>query len=206
MKNRQLTMKTPLKTGEIIIISLVIILALLFGVVISSEVFVIAEVTNVSMQDTLIAGEKLFISKSAYRMDLPERGDIIVFLKGETRDGFKDRFKIAFEDIFFRFSVNMRENRLIKRVIGLPGDTIEFRDGQVYLNNEKLSEDYIKGSTNPFRIKDILTVPDDMVFVMGDNRENSSDSRIFGYIDIESIEGRAVFRFWPFDRVTKFND
>jgi len=206
MKNRHMTMKTPLKPGEIIIISLVLISALLLGVVISSEVFVIAEVTNVSMQNTLIAGEKLYISKSAYRMDLPDRGDIIVFLKGETNDGFSDRFKIAFDDIFFRFTNNMRENRLIKRVIGLPGDTIEFKDGEVYLNNEKLKEDYIKGSTSPFKIKDIITVPEGKVFVMGDNRENSSDSRILGFIDLDSIEGRAVFRFWPLNRATKFDD
>lgn len=206
MKNRSLTMKTPLKTWEAITISIVLIMALLLGLIINSEVFAVAQVTNISMQDTLIDGEKLFISKYAYWTGLPDRGDIIVFLRGETRGGFFNKLRITYEDIIIRRADNARENRLIKRVIGLPGDVLEIKKGEVYVNYEKLDEDYIKGVTLPYRVQGKVIVPEGMVFVMGDNRENSSDSRMFGFVDIDSVEGRAVFRYWPFERATVFKD
>jgi signal peptidase I len=99
----------------------------------------------------------------------------------------------------------MRENRLIKRVIGVPGDILEIKNGEVFVNYLKINETYIKGITYPYRTEDKITIPEGKVFVMGDNRENSSDSRLFGFVDIESIEGKAAFRYWPFDRFIKFD-
>jgi len=98
----------------------------------------------------------------------------------------------------------MRENRLIKRVIGLPGDIMEIKGGNIYIDYLELDESYIKGTTFAFRAEGKITVPEGSVFVMGDNRENSNDSRIFGFVELDSIEGRAVFRYWPIKKATNF--
>lgn len=205
MNNRNITLKTPLKAWEAISVAVVFLAAMLLGLIISSEVFTIAEVSNVSMQDTLVAGEKLYINKTAYWSKTPDRGDIVVFLRGETIDGFFNRLKITSEDLFLRFSPDIRSNRLIKRVIAVPGDILEIKNGNVYVNYLLLDEKYIKGTTYPYRMEEKITIPQGKVFVMGDNRENSNDSRLFGLVDLGSIEGRAVFRYWPFDRFTTFD-
>jgi signal peptidase I len=205
MENRKITMKTQLKSVEIIAIVIVFFAAMFLGFLVNSEVFTIAEVNNISMQDTLFAGEKIYINKLAYSKDIPDRGDIVVFLKGETIDGFFSRLRITAEDLFLRFTPEMRANRLIKRVIGLPGDIIEIKDGKVYINYIELPEEYIKGETLPYNAIGRMTVPDGMVFVMGDNRMLSNDSRLFGFVDLDSLEGKASFRYWPFKRYTVFN-
>ena len=93
---------------------------------------------------------------------------------------------------------------IIKRVIAVSGDTLDIKDGYVYRNGKKLEEDYIKGQT--FERSDFsypLTVPEDHVFVLGDNRENSLDSRIIGLIEHDQVKGKVVFRLWPFSRIGK---
>jgi len=204
MKNRDITLKTQLKIWEVVSITVVFFVAIFIGTIIISEVFTIAEVSNVSMQDTLVAGDKIYINKSAYWTKLPERGDIIVFLKGESLGGFFNKLKITTEDIYLRFAPQMRDNRLIKRVVGLPGDIIEIKGGEVYTDYLLLNESYTKGKTYSHRAEGKITVPEGSVFVMGDNRENSNDSRSFGFVELDSIEGRAVFRYWPFKRATVF--
>ena len=134
MKNRDITLKTQLKSWEVVSITIVFFAAIFIGTIISSEIFTIAEVSNISMQDTLVAGDKIYINKSAYWTKLPERGDIIVFLKGESLGGFFNKLKITTEDIYLRFAPQMRDNRLIKRVVGLPGDIIEIKSGEVYID------------------------------------------------------------------------
>lgn len=205
LKNRKITMKTHLKPLEAVAVAIVFLIAMFVGLIINSEVFTIAEVSNVSMQDTLVAGEKLYINKTAYWNNLPDRGDIVVFLRGETIDGFFGRLKITSEDLFLRFSPDMRDNRLIKRVIAVPGDILEIKNGNVFVNYLKINETYIKGTTLAYRAQEKITIPEGKVFVMGDNRENSNDSRLFGMVDMDSVEGKASFRYWPFDRRTVFD-
>ncbi|MDX1358206.1 MAG: signal peptidase I [Clostridia bacterium] len=204
MKNREITMKTKLKPIELISLAVVFIAALFLGFLLNSEVFTIAEVSNVSMEDTLIEGEKIYINKLAYVNDIPDRGDIVVFLRGETINGFFGRFKITMEDLVLRFSPDTRSNRLIKRVVGLPGDIIEIKNEKVYLNYIELPESYVKGITKPYRASGKITVPEGKIFVMGDNRTLSNDSRDFGFVDIGSLEGKASFRYSPLRKFTKF--
>lgn len=202
MKNRKLTLSSKLYASEIIAFILIIIGALFLGVLLNSQVLAIADVRSVSMQDTLAEGEKLFVNKLAYRNSDPKRGDIVIFLKGEEVDGFSERFIVSFQDITSQFKSEQRENRLIKRVIGLPGEKLEIKDGKVYINDEAIEEEYVRGITFPDMMNESVIIPPDMFFVMGDNRLWSSDSRRFGMVEKNSIEGKAVFRFWPFDKIT----
>jgi signal peptidase I len=89
----------------------------------------------------------------------------------------------------------------IKRVIAIPGDRIDIREGMVSINGKKLTEPYVKGGvTDNKGMAFPRTVPSGKLFVMGDNRQVSRDSREIGYIDIKKIRGRAVFSIWPLDR------
>jgi signal peptidase I len=131
-----------------------------------------------SMVPTLEVGDRVFVNKFIYRFSEPERGDIVVFE-----------------------SVNGGEEDLIKRVVALPGDEIEVRNGTVLVNGEEQEEPYLNrglpfnGSYQPTEI------PEGEVFVMGDNRANSADSRVFGALPVENIEGEAFMRFWPPPRI-----
>ena len=128
-----------------------------------------------SMEPTLSNGERLFVNKFIYRFNSPERGDIVVF----TPDG--------------------AENKMyIKRVIGLPGETVLIEDGTTYIDGEPLEEDYIKeeirGNFGPYDI------PEENVFVLGDNRNQSADSRftsVVGFVSYDSIAGKAFWVYWP---------
>ncbi|MFB9324554.1 signal peptidase I [Paenibacillus aurantiacus] len=131
------------------------------------------EVVNVSMQGTLYEGQRLIEDKVSYRLDAPERGDIVIINGPEY------------------------ELRLVKRLIGLPGDVIDIREGQLYINGEPQEEKYVKGSTYAGSLSMPYTVPEGHVFVMGDNREHSTDSRDLGPIALSSLEGKAIFRLWP---------
>ena len=103
----------------------------------------------------------------------------------------------------FRKESQRTNKRFVKRVIGVPGDVIDIHDGQVYVNGVKESGDYVLGTTPPFSGEYPLTVPPGKLFVMGDNREISKDSRSFGCIDVHSVEGKAVMIIWPLSRIGK---
>ncbi|MBD2871211.1 signal peptidase I [Paenibacillus arenilitoris] len=153
-------------------LAVAVVAALLFQTYIYAQ----SEVHNVSMQNTLVEGQRLIEDKWSYRLHEPERGDIVVIDGPES------------------------DLRLIKRVIALPGDVLDIRHGDVYLNGEKLEEPYAKGRTFAGSVAMPYEVEPGQLFVMGDNRENSMDSRTLGPIARDSIEGKAVFRIWPIGR------
>lgn len=132
-------------------------------------------VENVSMQPTLYEGELLVVSKLAYQFGEPHRGDIIVF--HHNPDPPED---------------------YIKRVIGLPGDTVSVFKGQVSVNDQILNEPYLASLP---AYEGVWEVPEDMLFVLGDNRNRSSDSHIWGFVPMESVVGRAVVIYWPLNSV-----
>lgn len=140
-------------------------------------------VRETSMLPTLEEYNFLFLSKQAYRFGEPAHGDIIVFHTGLT-------------------TLNGDEKMLIKRVIGLPGDTITIEEGKVSINGVVREEPYTMDGYTSGYVKD-LVVPDDSLFVMGDNRQNSIDSRdpSVGMIKIGDVYGKAVFRLFPFDEI-----
>jgi len=184
-----------------------IVISIIIALLIRAFIFEPVEVQGQSMENTLYNNERLILYKLGYLFSEPKKGDIVVL---QVQEGF---FKyIPFiENLPFIKKINPfpQEIDYIKRVIGLPGDKIEIKGGHVFVNDEKLDENYTKGLTmeRPFGSSGITSypviVPEGKVFVLGDNRENSSDSRTIGFIDIKKIKGKAVFRFWPLNRFGK---
>lgn len=141
------------------------------------------QVKGASMEPTFVTSDYIFTSKITYKMRKPQHGDVIVFKSP------------ANPDIEF-----------IKRVIGLPGETVEVREGEVYVNDTQIPENYISAKTEEIpggvlQEGKPITVPPDYLFVMGDNRPRSSDSREFGPIPESSIIGVVFYRYFPFSKL-----
>jgi signal peptidase I len=162
--------------------------ALVLAILVRTFLFGAYYIPSPSMEPTLSIGDRIVVNKVSYRLHDVNRGDLVVFTPTGTAaaEGIDD---------------------LIKRVIGLPGETVTVADGRVLIDGGMLIEPYL---ADPFSTDDLqtvpwcldggmakCTVPADHVFVLGDNRANSRDSRFFGPVPIDSIAGRAFARFWP---------
>jgi signal peptidase I len=133
-----------------------------------------------SMEPTLDVGDRVLVNKLSYKFHDVNRGDVVVFERPPgASTGQNDEIK-----------------DLIKRVIAVGGDTVEAKEGNVYVNGDQIDEDYLEPGT-PTDNLPLTEIPDGQVFVMGDNRTNSEDSRIFGPIDEDAIVGRAFIRVLP---------
>jgi signal peptidase I len=177
-----------------------ILLAIVIAFLIRGFIFEPVYVDGESMEPTLVTGQRLIVYKTGYYFSPPSRGDVIVL---QIEEGVT-RFMPFLQGLPFMRKVipDLSEVDYIKRVIGVPGDTIETRDGYVYVNGKKLDEPYIMDITMP-GIDEAVTVPPNKVFVMGDNRQNSRDSRELGFIEYNRIKGKAVLRIFPFDAFGK---
>jgi signal peptidase I len=140
-----------------------------------------------AMFPTLKINDRLIINKLDYHFNTPERGDIVVFAPTNT---LRDQYQA--KDAF------------IKRIIGLPGDRVQITKGKVYINNQQLNENYVSKESLPDHPPapdwGPQVVPPNSYLVLGDNRNNSLDSRYWGFVPRENIIGKATQRFWPFDR------
>lgn len=182
-------MKLSKTVVEIIQWILSIGLAVAIALFIRAYIFEPVVVSGSSMDNTLANGQRLFEYKLGYRYGSPKRGDIIVLKVKEGENNF-----VGIPD--------PTEVDFIKRVIGLPGETVDIKEDGVYINGKKLDEPYTKGKTLPkSTIKFPKVIDEGKVFVMGDNRERSSDSRDIGLINISDIRGKAVLRIWPFNNI-----
>lgn len=176
---------------RIILVS--VILAILLRAFVIEPVFV----DGPSMQDTLSTGNRLIVYKLGYYFAHPQNGDIIVI---KIKEGSIDNLPFIKSIPFLIKAIPIvDEVDYIKRVIGVPGDTIDIKDGYVYINGKKLIETYAKGATDSAGLTGSMMIPENKVYVLGDNRKNSRDSRQMGLIDINKIKGKAVLRIWPLD-------
>ncbi len=204
--------------GWIICIVIAVILALLIKYFILTPTVVKQE----SMYPTLEENQRLILNRLGRTFkQMPKRGDIITFeaptVTYRTEEDTDISNPVAiYEDeernIFESFSYNVLEigkTSYIKRVIGLPGDHVQIKNGKVYINEEELKEDYLQSGiiTDDAEgmFSDII-VPENTVFAMGDNRNSSVDCRAFGCIPLERIEGKVLIRFWPLNEFGKVEE
>jgi signal peptidase I len=152
--------------------------------------FFIAEpryIPSPSMMPTLAVGDRILVEKVSYHLQPPSRGDIVVFEPPPQLQDYGYSIRQAF----------------IKRVIGLPGDTVQVSQGMVFINGQPLSEPYILEPPEYEMLP--VRVPMNSLFMMGDNRNDSNDSHVWGFLPIENAIGRAAFRFWPLDKIGLMN-
>lgn len=169
---------------EIIQWLLVIIVAFTIPMLVRTYLYEPVKVEGESMQNTLQTGQRLVIYKLGYRFSLPRRGDIVV---------------LKYQEGYFKNSpfINPGEVDYIKRVVALPGEMVDIKNGLVYINGKELDEPYAYGSTNQGEMNFPIRVPEKSIFVLGDNRQNSKDSRQIGFMDLSRIKGKVVLRIWP---------
>lgn len=195
-------------------IAIAVVLALLVRYFIGTPTIV----QQVSMKPTLIEGERLILDRwGRTTKRMPERGDIITFeaptvktLQGAVdnpNDNPKAIYKDQPDNIFTQFTFYVLEfgkESYIKRVIGLPGEHIEIKDGKVYINGKELEEKYLQSDVQTnMKMYDVLNdfvVPEGYIFAMGDNRNFSTDCRAFGCIPLDKVESKVWIRFWPLDK------
>ncbi len=170
-----------------------IVLAVVLYVVIQTFVVQTYRVEMQSMETTLLPNQHLLIDKLTPRFDSYSRGDIIVFHSPSGQGG------ASIANSCSDGQYDDSDTPFIKRVIGVPGDTVDIHDGSVYISGIKLNEPYINtdGDTTPLTDVSKWTVPDGCLFVMGDHRSASRDSREFGMVKTSEVIGRAWLRFWP---------
>jgi signal peptidase I len=159
--------------------------AVAIAIIIKTFFFQAFYIPSESLVPTLQKNDRVLVNKLSYKMHDIHRGDIVVFTapKGQDLGDIKD---------------------LVKRVVGLPGDEVSFKDGHVYINNKLLPEKYLPDGTMTTAIcgnPDHVSVPANSIFVMGDNRTQSKDSRCFGPIKEDDVVGRVFVRILPLQRI-----
>ena len=169
-------------------IVIIIIIALILSAVVRAFLVETYEVPTGSMEPTIEVGDRILSQRVSYYKGTPERGDIVTFSDPVEPD-----------------------RTLVKRTIAVAGDTVDISGGFLYINGELQVEDYVHGQPTEeldsydasLTISYPYTIPDGYIWVMGDNRTNSADSRYFGPVKESSVSGKVFFRYWPFERFGK---
>lgn len=160
-----------------------IVMALCLALLIRTFIAEPRYIPSDSMLPTLHQGDRLVVEKVSYRFHPPHRGDIVVFNPPEQ----------------LQLRGYAKDQAFIKRVIGEPTDKLNIGEGKVYINNQPLLEGYT--AEPPAYTLSSQLVPEGKFFVMGDNRNDSNDSHVWGFLPENNIIGRASFRFWPLNRI-----
>ena len=180
------------------VLFLAVVVAVLVKVFLVQAFFIPSE----SMIPTLEIDDRVLVSRIAYVLDGPDRGEVIVFdMPMEYEDPPEPIWESMVRHVVEAVGIRVaRVEDLIKRVIAVGGDRLEVRDNRVVVNGLVLDEPYVPPGA---RMADLgpVYIPDGHVWVMGDNRDNSRDSRSFGPVPVDTIVGRAFIRFWPVSRL-----
>ena len=168
--------ETPVKNKWYSSTAFIVLMALIVGLLLRFFVVEFVRVDGPSMQPTLESGEVVCIEKVSKAFSDPQRYDVVICHFDETSTNY------------------------VKRIIGLPGETVSVVGGKPYINGEPLDDDIYGTGLKPVDMEPV-TIPEDCVFVMGDNRANSKDSVVVGPIQKSRIVGRVMFIVWPFDQI-----
>lgn len=186
-----------------------IVIAVAIALIIKGFIFDIVKVDGSSMFPTLVDGERLIVTKLGYK---PKQGDIIILDSTyENREEYYDAVALDkgkeelsfFEKLSLKMNMpeNLKKKYYVKRIIAMPGQTLDLVDGKVYIDGKQLDEPYYEGITASIdpAVEYPITVEEDKVFVMGDNRTRSKDSRSseLGQVPYEAILGKSQVRIWP---------
>ncbi|MDJ0660817.1 MAG: signal peptidase I [Crocosphaera sp.] len=161
----------------------ILVIAVILAVIIRTFIAEPRYIPSESMYPTLETGDRLVVEKVSYYFHAPQPGDIVVF---------EPPMQLQLQGYD-------KSQAFIKRIIATGGDTVEVRQGKVYVNNKPLKENYILHP--PHYNLESVQVPEGYLFVMGDNRNNSNDSHVWGFLPENNVIGHAVFRFFPFQRI-----
>lgn len=175
---------------------ILIVVALVVAVLIKTFLVQAFFIPSASMAETLVEGDRVMVNKLAYRFGDPAPGEVIVFDNPARSDEGESLLGAVFRHIGESLGLSSPDTALIKRVVAVGGQTIEITDNRVMIDGVELDEPYL---TDGVRMPDFgpVEVPEDHVFVMGDNRGSSHDSRSFGAIPESDIVGRAFVKVWP---------
>jgi signal peptidase I len=174
-----------------------ILIAVVIALFIRTFVVQAFKIPSGSMKNTLLIGDHILVSKFIYGIKLPYLSNTLISLKSPGRGDI----------IVFKYPEDPHKD-FIKRVIGVPGDSIEYRNKQLFINNERLENDvgiYTDPHVFPGQIKrrdnfGPIKVPENKLFVMGDNRDESYDSRFWGFVDMSAVSGKAFMIYWSWNK------
>jgi signal peptidase I len=179
--------------------ALLLLGAVILAVLIKSLLIQPFEIPSQSMHPTLQVGDRVMVSKVSYLFGDPKRGDVVVFSPPGRPAPDRNLLEVVWHEVREAFGwYDISEADLIKRVIATGGDRLEIHVDGVWVNGELLDEPYLGSSTQDQGV--IVDVEEDHLFLMGDHRSRSSDSRVFGMVHQDNVVGKAVFRIWPFSR------
>ena len=175
-----------------------ILVAILIALVIRTFVVQAFKIPSGSMKQTLQIGDHILVNKFIFGVKIPYWNKTIIPLKSPQRGDI----------IVFKYPVDPNKD-FIKRVVGVAGDIIESRDKQLYLNHKPVNHDYgvhtdphiMSGNNKPRDNFGPITVPPHSLFVMGDNRDESYDSRFWGFVDLKAVNGKAFIIYWSWDKL-----
>jgi signal peptidase I len=174
-----------------------LLLAVILALFIRTFVIQAFKIPSGSMKPTLLIGDHILVNKFIYGVKIPFLDFTIIPIKDPQRGDI----------VVFKFPEDPKKD-FIKRVIGVPGDTVQIRNKKVYINNEAIEDPYgthmdphiIPGGAQPRDNLSPVTVPPYSLFVMGDNRDHSYDSRFWGFVDLSAIKGKAFIIYWSWDK------
>lgn len=182
---------------------IIVAVALALAWVVTNFVAQPYEIPSESMTNTIEVGDRVLSEKISGYSSSPKAGDIVTFTTYE--DELTGEIYMSESEAEASATGAIVEKVLIKRVIATGGQTVSLQDGHVYVDGQRLTESYTQGKEseplNGSSVELPYTVPEGELWVMGDNRTNSKDSRWFGSVPVDNVTGRAFFRYWPFDRI-----
>lgn len=190
-----------------------VLIALILALFIRATVAEARYIPSESMLPTLNIGDRLIVEKISPLLSIPKRGDILVFYPPDQqwdrpwikKTGQLSTIHFSDKDDNNLLKISLKwlgfsgEVAYIKRVIGLPDETISVDNGRIFINGEPLKETYVKEP--PFYTMPPIKIPSDAIFMMGDNRNNSKDSHVWGPLPLKNVIGHAIIRFWPPQRI-----